>query len=202
MESSKSHDEGKTWKNVGLKRLPIILGRIVLHTYRYVWSLTWPGDRHLWGANGERRTLFKPKDGGKTLWDRLIYVNERYRCTPKLAMGSKVILTFYMPATYKRTKNSLRIWWRWTGKRTTQSPNAAAKLWNEVTNGLRRRLWKNRNFYLSKKSRRWSISCFWTRLPQYNASTAYQERKKLDYSKQRQGWKLGMEWATGTQDAM
>ncbi len=68
----KSIDEGKTWKNMGLKQTRHI-SRIIIN----------PGDPnivyvaamgHLWGQNKERG-IYKTLDGGKT-WEKILFINE------------------------------------------------------------------------------------------------------------------------------
>lgn len=69
----KSTDGGKSWKNMGLKKI-FQTGRIAIHptdpNIVYVGALG-----RLWGESKERG-LFKTTDGGKT-WKKLLYVDER-----------------------------------------------------------------------------------------------------------------------------
>ena len=69
----KSTDGGKTWKNMGLKKV-FQVGRIAIHpkdpNIVYVGTLG-----RLWGPS-EDRGLFKTTDGGKT-WKKILYVDDK-----------------------------------------------------------------------------------------------------------------------------
>lgn len=69
----KSTDGGKTWKNMGLKKI-FQTGRIAIHPTNpdivYVGALG-----RLWGPS-EDRGLYKTEDGGKT-WKKVLYVDDK-----------------------------------------------------------------------------------------------------------------------------
>jgi len=67
----KSIDEGKTWKNIGLKEGRHIV-RLIVHPKNpdIVWAAVMG---HLFGPN-ENRGVYKTIDGGKT-WKKVLYVN-------------------------------------------------------------------------------------------------------------------------------
>ena len=67
----KSTDEGRTWKNIGLKEARHIV-RIIVHPKNpdIVWAAVMG---HLFGPN-ESRGVFKSIDGGQT-WKKVLYVN-------------------------------------------------------------------------------------------------------------------------------
>ena len=69
----KSTDGGKSWKNMGLKKI-FQTGRIAIHPENhdivYVGALG-----RLWGPN-EERGLYKTSDGGKT-WKKVFYVDDK-----------------------------------------------------------------------------------------------------------------------------
>ena len=67
----KSTDEGKTWKNLGLKEARHIV-RIIVHPKNpdIIWAAVMG---HLFGPN-ETRGVFKSMDGGVT-WKKVLYVN-------------------------------------------------------------------------------------------------------------------------------
>ncbi|MEI6151953.1 MAG: glycosyl hydrolase, partial [Chitinophagia bacterium] len=69
----KSTDDGKTWKNMGLKEARHIV-RIVVHPKNpdIIWAAVMG---HLFGPN-ETRGVFKSTDGGQS-WKKVLYVNEQ-----------------------------------------------------------------------------------------------------------------------------
>lgn len=69
----KSLDEGKTWKNIGLKEGRHII-RLIVHPKNpdIVWAAVMG---HLFGPN-ENRGVYKTIDGGKT-WNKVLYVNQQ-----------------------------------------------------------------------------------------------------------------------------
>jgi photosystem II stability/assembly factor-like uncharacterized protein len=69
----KSTDEGKTWKNIGLKEGRHIV-RLIVHPKNpdIVWAAVMG---HLFGPN-ENRGVYKSMDGGAT-WKKVLYVNEQ-----------------------------------------------------------------------------------------------------------------------------
>ena len=69
----KSTDDGKTWKNIGLKEARHIV-RIIVHPKNpdIIWAAVMG---HLFGPN-ETRGVFKSIDGGQS-WKKVLYVNEQ-----------------------------------------------------------------------------------------------------------------------------
>ena len=69
----KSTDDGKTWKNIGLKEARHIV-RIVVHPKNpdIIWAAVMG---HLFGPN-ETRGVFKSTDGGQN-WKKVLYVNDQ-----------------------------------------------------------------------------------------------------------------------------
>ena len=69
----KSIDDGKTWKNIGLKEARHIV-RIIVHPKNpdIIWAAAMG---HLFGPN-ETRGVFKSTDGGQN-WKKVLYVNEQ-----------------------------------------------------------------------------------------------------------------------------
>ncbi len=69
----KSTDDGKTWKNMGLKEARHIV-RVVVHPKNpdIIWAAVMG---HLFGPN-ETRGVFKSTDGGQS-WKKVLYVNEQ-----------------------------------------------------------------------------------------------------------------------------
>lgn len=184
----KSHDGGKTWKNVGLKDSHHI-GRIVLHPtdtlVAYVAAIG-----HLWGAN-EERGLYQTKDGGKT-WDRLIYVNEDTGVTD-VAMDPSDPNILYA-ATYQRRRTPYGFDGGGPGSGLHKSTDAG-KTWKEVTNGLPEGDYGRIGISIYQKN----PAVVYISLEQgyqYNASTAYNERRAGLYRSKDKGesWEWMSDW--------
>jgi photosystem II stability/assembly factor-like uncharacterized protein len=184
----KSHDGGKTWKNVGLKDSHHI-GRIVLHPtdtlVAYVAAIG-----HLWGAN-EERGLYQTKDGGNT-WDRLIYVNEDTGVTD-VAMDPSDPNILYA-ATYQRRRTPYGFDGGGPGSGLHKSTDGG-KTWNEVTNGLPEGDYGRIGISIYQKNPE-VVYISLEQGYQYNASTAYNERRAGLYRSKDKGesWEWMSDW--------
>lgn len=184
----KSHDGGKTWTNVGLKDSHHI-GRIVLHPtdtlVAYVAAIG-----HLWGANDERG-LYQTKDGGKT-WDRLIYVDEDTGVTD-VAMDPSDPNILYA-ATYQRRRTPYGFDGGGPGSGIHKSTDGG-KTWKELTNGLPEGDYGRIGISIYQKNPE-VVFISVEQGYQYNASTAYNERRAGLYRSKNKGesWEWMSDW--------
>lgn len=184
----KSHDGGKTWEHLGLKDSHHI-GRIVLHptdtAVAYVAAMG-----HLWGPN-EERGLYKTEDGGKT-WDRLIYVDEDTGVVD-VAMDPSDPNTLYA-ATYQRRRKPYGFHGGGPGSGLHKSTDGG-KTWKELTNGLPDGDYGRIGISIYRKNPE-VVFISLEQGFQYNASTAYNERRAGLYRSQDKGesWELMSDW--------
>ncbi|RKQ49273.1 sortilin (neurotensin receptor 3) [Roseivirga pacifica] len=184
----KSHDGGKTWTNMGLKDSHHI-GRIVLHptdtNIVYVAAMG-----HLWGPN-EERGLYKSTDGGNT-WDRLIYVDEDTGVVD-VAMDPEDSNILYA-ATYQRRRRPYGFDGGGPGSALHKSTDGG-KTWKELTNGLPEGEYGRIGITIYRKN----PDVVFISLEQgfqYNASTAYNERRAGLYRSKDKGesWEHMSDW--------
>lgn len=184
----KSTDAGKTWTNVGLKDSHHI-GRIALHPTTpdivYVAAMG-----HLWGPNNERG-LYKTTDGGKT-WERIIYVNDDTGVVD-VAMDPNNP-NILIAATYQRRRRPYGFDGGGPGSGLHKSTDGG-KTWKKLTNGLPEGEYgrigisiygKNSNIIYASVEQGF----------QYNASTAYNERRAGLYRSDDKGetWAFMSDW--------
>jgi photosystem II stability/assembly factor-like uncharacterized protein len=184
----KSHDAGKTWQNIGLKDSHHI-GRIVLHptdtAVAYVAAMG-----HLWGAN-EERGLYHTIDGGAT-WDRLLYIDENTGVSD-VAMDPADPTILYA-ATYQRRRTPYGFDGGGPGSGLHKSTDAG-KTWSELTNGLPEGDYGRIGISIYRKNPE-VVFISVEQGHQYNASTAYNERKAGVYRSKDKGenWELMSDW--------
>jgi len=184
----KSHDAGKTWQNIGLKDSHHI-GRIVLHptdtAVAYVAAMG-----HLWGAN-EERGLYHTIDGGAT-WDRLLYIDENTGVSD-VAMDPADPTILYA-ATYQRRRTPYGFDGGGPGSGLYKSTDAG-KTWSELTNGLPEGDYGRIGISIYRKNPE-VVFISVEQGHQYNASTAYNERKAGVYRSKNKGenWELMSDW--------
>ena len=184
----KSIDAGKTWVNMGLRDSHHI-GRIVMHPGNpdmvYVAAMG-----HLWGPNGERG-LYKTTDGGAT-WTRILYVDENTGVAD-VVMDPSDPNTLYA-ATYQRRRRPYGFHGGGPGSGLHKTTDGGIT-WTELTNGLPE----------SEKGRigisvyRSDPNIVYISLEQgfqYNASTAYGERRAGLYRSEDKGetWTHMSDW--------
>jgi photosystem II stability/assembly factor-like uncharacterized protein len=184
----KSHDAGKTWQNIGLKDSHHI-GRIVLHptdtAVAYVAAMG-----HLWGAN-EERGLYHTIDGGAT-WGRLLYIDENTGVSD-VAMDPADPTILYA-ATYQRRRTPYGFDGGGPGSGLYKSTDAG-KTWSELTNGLPEGDYGRIGISIYRKNPE-VVFISVEQGHQYNASTAYNERKAGVYRSKDKGenWELMSDW--------
>lgn len=183
-----SHDKGKTWKNIGLKDSHHI-GRIALHptdtAVAYVAAMG-----HLWGPN-EERGLYKTSDGGKS-WEQLIYVDENTGVVD-VAMDPSDPNILYA-ATYQRRRKPYGFHGGGSGSGLHKSTDGG-KTWKELTNGLPEGDYGRIGISIFRNN----PDVVFISLEQgfqYNASTAYNERRAGLYRSKDKGesWELMSDW--------
>lgn len=184
----KSHDGGKTWKNVGLKDSHHV-GRIVLHPtdtlVAYVAAIG-----HLWGPN-EERGLYKTSDGGES-WERLIYVDENTGVVD-VAMDPSDPNIMYA-ATYQRRRKPYGFHGGGPGSGLHKSTDGG-KTWNELENGLPEGDYGRIGISIYRSNPE-VVFISLEQGFQYNASTAYNERRAGLYRSKDKGesWELMSDW--------
>ena len=180
----KSTDGGKTWTNMGLKDSHHI-GRIVIHPNDtntvYVAAMG-----HLWGPNNERG-LYKTTDGGQS-WDRIIYVDDDTGVVD-VAMDPSDPNTLYA-ATYQRRRRPYGFHGGGPGSGLHKSTDGG-KTWKELRNGLPAGDYGRIGISIFRADPNIVYASVEQGF-QYNASTAYNERRAGCLSLQRQGRKLGI----------
>ena len=183
-----SHDGGESWKNVGLKDSHHI-GRIVLHptdTNRaYVAAMG-----HLWGPN-EERGLYQTTDGGKT-WERLIYVDENTGVVD-VAMDPTDPNILYA-ATYQRRRRPYGFHGGGPGSGLHKSTDGG-KTWKELRNGLPEGDYGRIGISIYRSNPE-VVFVSVEQGFQYNASTAYNERRAGLYRTKDKGenWEFMSDW--------
>jgi photosystem II stability/assembly factor-like uncharacterized protein len=183
-----SHDEGKTWKNIGLKDSHHI-GRIALHptdtAVAYVAAMG-----HLWGPN-EERGLYKTSDGGKS-WEQLIYVDENTGVVD-VAMDPSDPNILYA-ATYQRRRKPYGFHGGGPGSGLHKSTDGG-QTWKELTNGLPEGDYGRIGISIFRENPE-VVFISLEQGFQYNASTAYNERRAGLYRSKDKGesWELMSDW--------
>lgn len=184
----KSTNGGKTWANMGLKDSHHI-GRIVLHPTDsntvYVAAMG-----HLWGANNERG-LYKTTDGGKT-WERIIYVNDDTGVVD-VAMDPTNPNILYA-ASYQRRRRPYGFDGGGPGSGLHKSTDGG-KTWKKLTSGLPEGEYGRIGISIYRKNPNIVYASVEQGF-QYNASTAYNERRAGLYRSENKGetWTLMSDW--------
>ncbi|MFY0592495.1 WD40/YVTN/BNR-like repeat-containing protein [Roseivirga sp.] len=184
----KSSNGGKTWKNMGLKDSHHI-GRVALHptdsSIVYVAAMG-----HLWGPNNERG-LYKSTDGGET-WERQIFVNDDTGVVDVAIDPENPEIVY--AATYQRRRKPFGFHGGGPGSGLHKSTDGG-KSWKELRTGLP-----------EGEYGRIGISIFQSDPNivyisveqgfQYNASTAYNERRAGLYRSKDKGetWEFMSNW--------
>ncbi|RDY62046.1 WD40/YVTN/BNR-like repeat-containing protein [Flagellimonas nanhaiensis] len=124
-----SHDEGKTWKNMGLKKSEHI-SKIIVHpeNSNIVWAAV---QGPLWSKGGERG-LYKSADGGKT-WNKTLGNNEWTGVTD-LVMDHTDPNTIYA-ATWDRHRTVAAYMGGGPGSGIHKSIDGG-QTWTKLTNGI------------------------------------------------------------------
>ncbi|GAB5527381.1 MAG: hypothetical protein Roseis2KO_52530 [Roseivirga sp.] len=184
----KTNDGGKTWTNMGLKDSHHI-GRIVIHPNDtntvYVAAMG-----HLWGANNERG-LYKTTDGGKS-WNRIIYVDDNTGVSD-IAMDPSDPDVLYA-ATYQRRRRPYGFHGGGPGSGLHKSTDGG-KTWKELKNGLPEGDYGRIGISIYRND----PNLVYISLEQgfqYNASTAYNERRAGMYRSKDKGesWEFMSDW--------
>jgi photosystem II stability/assembly factor-like uncharacterized protein len=184
----KTTDGGKTWTNMGLKESHHI-GRIVIHPNDtntvYVAAMG-----HLWGANNERG-LYKTTDGGAT-WERIIYVNDESGVSD-IAMDPTNPDILYA-ATYQRRRRPYGFHGGGPGSGLHKSTDGG-KTWKELRNGLPEGDYGRIGISIFRKDPNIVYASVEQGF-QYNASTAYNERRAGMYRSKDKGesWEYMSDW--------
>jgi photosystem II stability/assembly factor-like uncharacterized protein len=184
----KSSNGGKTWENMGLKDSHHI-GRIALHPTDsntvYVAAMG-----HLWGPNNERG-LYKTTDGGKT-WERIIYVNDDTGVVD-VTLDPSNPNTVYA-ATYQRRRKPYGFDGGGPGSGLHKSTDGG-KTWKELKNGLPAGEYGRIGITIYPKNPNIMYASVEQGF-QYNASTAYNERRAGLYRSEDKGesWTLMSDW--------
>lgn len=183
-----SHDAGETWTNMGLKDSHHI-GRIALHPSDsntvYVAAMG-----HLWGPNNERG-LYKTTDGGKT-WDRIIYVNDDTGVVD-VALDPENPNIVYA-ATYQRRRRPFGFDGGGPGSGLHKSTDGG-KTWKELRTGLPEGEYGRIGISIFRADPN-IVYASVEQGYQYNASTAYNERRAGLYRSKDKGetWEFMSDW--------
>lgn len=184
----KSTNGGKTWSHMGLKDSHHI-GRIVIHPNDtntvYVAAMG-----HLWGPNNERG-LYKTTDGGKN-WERIIYVDDDTGVVD-VAMDPGDPNTLYA-ATYQRRRKPYGFHGGGPGSGLHKSTDGG-KTWKELRNGLPEGEYGRIGISIFRKDPNIVYASVEQGF-QYNASTAYNERRAGVYRSKDKGesWEFMSDW--------
>ncbi|HMO40789.1 MAG TPA: hypothetical protein PKC76_05865 [Saprospiraceae bacterium] len=184
----KSMDGGKTWVNKGLPASAHI-GRIVLHPADtntvYVAAMG-----RLWGPNPERG-LYKSTDGGNT-WSRILYINEDTGVVD-VAMDPSNPDVLYA-ASYQRRRTPFGFHGGGPGSGLYKSDDGG-NTWTLLTNGLPDGDKGRIGISIYRKNPDIVYVCVEQGF-QYNASTAYNERKAGVYRSEDKGatWAHMSDW--------
>jgi len=184
----KSTDAGKTWKNMGLKDSHHV-GRIVLHptdpNIVYVAAMG-----HLWGPN-EERGLYKSTNGGDT-WERIIHVDENTGVVD-IAMDPSNSDILYS-ATYQRRRRPYGFHGGGPGSSLRKSTDGG-KTWKEIRNGFPEGEFGRIGISIYRSNPNIVYASVEQGF-QYNASTAYNERRAGLYRSEDKGesWTLMSDW--------
>ncbi len=184
----KSTDAGKTWQHMGLKDSHHI-GRIALHpTNTEVLYVAAMG--HLWGPNNERG-LYKSVDGGKT-WERIIYVNDDTGVVD-VALDPQNPEIVYA-ATYQRRRTPFGFDGGGAGSGLHKSTDGG-KTWKELRTGLPEGNYGRIGISIFRADPN-IVYASVEQGYQYNASTAYNERRAGLYRSKDKGetWEFMSDW--------
>ena len=184
----KSTDGGETWSHMGLKDSHHI-GRIVIHPNDtntvYVAAMG-----HLWGPNNERG-LYKTTDGGES-WERIIYVNDDTGVVD-IAMDPSDPDILYA-ATYQRRRRPYGFHGGGPGSGLHKSTDGG-KTWKEPRNGLPAGEYGRIGISIFRNDPNIVYASVEQGF-QYNASTAYNERRAGVYRSKDKGesWEFMSDW--------
>jgi len=184
----KSTDGGQSWTNMGLKDSRHI-GRIVIHPENsdvvFVAAMG-----HLWGPN-EERGLYKSTDGGET-WERKIYVNE-ITGVVDVAIDPEDPNLMYA-ATYQRMRKPFGFDGGGPGSGLHKSTDGG-ETWTEITADLPEGDKGRIGISIYRSNPEIVYICVEQGF-QYNASTAYGERRAGIYRSEDKGasWTFMSDW--------
>ncbi|OEK05104.1 WD40/YVTN/BNR-like repeat-containing protein [Roseivirga misakiensis] len=184
----KSTDGGKTWKNMGLKDSHHI-GRVALHptdsSIVYVAAMG-----HLWGPNNERG-LYKSTDGGET-WERQIFVNDDTGVVDVAIDPENPEIVY--AATYQRRRKPFGFHGGGPGSGLHKSTDGG-KSWKELRTGLPEGDYGRIGISIFQSDPN-IVYVSVEQGFQYNASTAYNERRAGLYRSKDKGetWEFMSNW--------
>lgn len=184
----KSTDGGASWTHMGLDESHHI-GRIVMHPddpdIVFVAAMG-----HLWGPN-EERGLYKSTDGGMQ-WERVLYIDEETGVVD-VAMDPTDPMMLYA-ATYQRQRRPYGFHGGGPGSGLYKSTDGG-DTWNELTSGLPAGP-KGRIGISIYRSDPNIVYVSVEQGFQYNASTAYGERRAGVYRSEDKGetWQVQSDW--------
>ncbi|MBO6573825.1 MAG: hypothetical protein JJ896_00290 [Rhodothermales bacterium] len=184
----RSTDGGKTFTHLGLDETRHV-GRIALHPSDP--DVAWvAGMGHLWGPNPERG-LYKTSDGGAT-WERLLFVDDETGVVDVAVDHTNPDILY--AATYQRQRRAYGFHGGGPGSGLHKSTDGG-RTWREMRNGLPEgdfgrigiALWEADPSVITI-----SVEQGW----QYNASTAYGERRAGVYRSEDRGetWTFMSDW--------